>query len=171
MNNHILVLSRHDFKKFVSGLTPEQKESYAFISIHEPIGHTGKEMFGGSSETILDSAHNVLNLWFDDAEEEIPLNHQLWRKFGVENTEADEMKLFNEDMANTIFEFVKANENAKGWILHCTAGINRSGAVGGFLADYFGINYLEFKGYNPQVVGNSLVKKLLTRKLLENFDN
>lgn len=161
MNNHIIVLSRYDFKKFVSGLTPEQKESYAFISIHEPFGHTGKEMFGGSSETILDSAHNVLNLWFDDAEEQIPIIGQPDQK----------LTLFNEDMANTIFEFVKANENAKGWILHCTAGINRSGAVGGFLADYFGINYLEFKQYNPQVVGNSLVKKLLTRKLLENFDN
>tara|TARA_R110000868_G_scaffold12456_8_gene59571 strand:+ start:5905 stop:6384 length:480 start_codon:yes stop_codon:yes gene_type:complete len=155
MKNHIFVLPRYDFKELVPTLSDEKKKGIAFISIHEPIGKTGKELFGGASETILDEADNVLNLWFDDAEEELPLLN------------GDKLVLFNDEMANQVIDFVEKNKNAKGWVLHCTMGKCRSGAVGSFLVDYFGIDWFEFKKTNPKVSPNCLVKTLLTSNYLK----
>lgn len=160
MNNHILVFPRYQFKKLVANLNQDQLETMAFISIHEPITVSGKELFGGASETILDSADNVLNLWFDDAEEQLPIIGQPEQK----------LILFDEDMAKKVIAFVKANEEAEGWILHCTMGKNRSGAIGDFLCDYFGIDYFEFKRHNPQISPNVLVKNIL-KKVLNNLEN
>jgi len=151
MKNHIKVIPRYIFKEIfegAKGLMPE----YAVISIHEP---RNKIFIGGYAEAwpiIIEDAPNVLNLWFNDAEEYNP---------------ATETVLFDEDMADSVVRFVEANKDAKAWVLHCTAGISRSGAVGGFIADYLGIYYKDFKIDNPQVQPNALVKKLLTRRLLE----
>jgi predicted protein tyrosine phosphatase len=92
-----------------------------------------------------------LNLWFNDLEEEIP---------------DIEPVMFDDDMADKVVEFVERNKDAKQWLLHCTAGISRSGAVGGFVADYLGVSYLDFKRANPRICPNALVSNLLTQRLL-----
>lgn len=150
MKNHIKVVSRHKFIELVKEGLPL---NMAFISIHEP----RNKIIGGHVEawpTILPEADNVLNLWFNDCEEE--------------NVDIEAV-LFNEDMATQIIEFVEKNKTAKGWLLHCTMGKSRSGAIGSFLSDYFEINWFDFLRDNPQVSPNALVRKLLTKVLNEKF--
>lgn len=136
-------------------MSEQQFMATAFISIHEPVKNHGKELFGGESKTILDSSSNILNLWFDDAEDQYPI-------LGQSN---EKLILFNEDMAQKVIDFIEKNKDKKQWMLHCTAGINRSGSIGAFLADYFGISSWMFKRDNPQVQGNTLVKNLMRKYL------
>lgn len=151
MKNHIFVLPRMVYSKMLEGLTQRQKDESAFIQINEPV-HSGKELFGGCSDPIMGNCLNVLNLWFDDAEENLPLLN------------GDELILFNDEMADQILEFVHTNRQAKMWMIHCTAGICRSGAVGEVLSEYFQIPYQDFRYYNPQVNPNILVKNILRKK-------
>lgn len=57
MNKKVLVLSRHNFIKFIGTLTSKQVSEIAFISIRD-FGH----------DEILTDSDNVLNLQFDDGE-------------------------------------------------------------------------------------------------------
>lgn len=151
MKNHIFVLPRITYKSIIAGLTQRQKDDSAFIQINE-FRHGINEMFGGSSDPIQPDSRNVLNLWFDDAEEDLPLLN------------GEKLVLFNEEMAEKIYNFVMENRQAKMWVLHCTAGKARSGAVGDVLSEYFQVDYKDFKHHNPQVQPNTLVKNLLRRK-------
>lgn len=69
---------------------------------------------------------NLLKLWFDDVSEPTTWN-------GMED------KLFNADDARKVVEFIKEKQDdVDTFIVHCTAGISRSGAIGTFIKDYFG---------------------------------
>jgi predicted protein tyrosine phosphatase len=67
------------------------------------------------------------------------------------------MKLFTDDMANKIKEFVDLNKDKKEWIIHCVAGISRSGAIGLWLTKYLGYNLFEFLENNPYIHPNMFV--------------
>lgn len=142
---NIFVLSRHDFKKLLSELTEQQFASSAFISIHDPIGQ--------NSDVILDAHSNVLNLWFDDVEE------------GGVDIVGCPFIVFDEQMAEKISEFVERNLDKHNFIVHCTIGISRSGAVGDVLSTYFDVPYDMFKRNNPKVIPNAVVKTVLSSKL------
>jgi hypothetical protein len=151
MKNHIFCLPRHTYKHLIAGFTEKQKYESAFIQINEPM-HSGKELFGGSSEPIQPDSRNVLNLWFDDAEEDLPLLN------------GEKLILFDDEMAQKIFDFVIQNRTSRCWLLHCTAGKSRSGAVGDVLSEYFQIAYADFKYHNPKIQPNALVKNLLRKR-------
>ena len=69
---------------------------------------------------------NLLKLWFDDVSEFTTWNGM-------------EYKLFNADDAHKVVEFIKEKQDdVDTFIVHCTAGISRSGAIGMFIKDYFG---------------------------------
>lgn len=138
----ILVLARSEFQHV------EYTDKVAFISIHNP----------NVDSPIFPDSENVLNLWFDDVEED----------YGYELLNGDRIVYFNDFMADKIYKFVKLNESKKGFVIHCTMGKCRSGAVGSVLVDYFQIPYLEFLKLNPRVQPNILVKKLLTERFFGN---
>jgi predicted protein tyrosine phosphatase len=136
MVKKVIVLSRHNFIKFVNSLTDKQKREMAFISIRD-FDH----------EIILNNASNVLNLQFDDSETE-----ESWTN-----------KLFDDELAQQIIQFVNNNLDKNLFVVHCLMGQSRSGAVGGFLADIFGIKWEDFKRQNSQVKPNTLVKTTLEK--------
>jgi predicted protein tyrosine phosphatase len=71
---------------------------------------------------------------------------------------------FTSIQAQQIVEFVKKIVKSKReipLIVHCTAGISRSGAVGEVINDYLKFDYKQFKRDNPQVQPNCYVKKTL----------
>lgn len=68
---------------------------------------------------------------------------------------------FTEEQAKQVLEFVDNNKDRKQFIIHCSAGISRSGAVGTFINDYFGLDYRTFRQKNPQVQPNPLVLRTL----------
>lgn len=65
------------------------------------------------------------------------------------------------DQAKEVVAFAERHRDAGLTIVHCAAGVSRSGAVGSFLSDYYGLDYSEFKRINPQVIPNVYVSKLL----------
>jgi predicted protein tyrosine phosphatase len=67
---------------------------------------------------------NVLNLEFDDVESDVALDGK------------NKYKAFSEEQAREVAEFIDKNKN-KTFLIHCLAGISRSGAVGRFLYDYY----------------------------------
>lgn len=69
--------------------------------------------------------------------------------------------LFTVEQAKQILEFIEMNKEKKQFIVHCSAGISRSGAVGTFINDYFGLDYSTFRRTNPQVQPNPFVLRTL----------
>lgn len=100
MKNHIFVLPRAKYKVVIGELSPRQNEESAFIQINEP-KHSSHELYGDVSIPMKPDARNVLNLWFDDAEENLPLLN------------GESLFLFDRSMAEQIYNFVLANTQAK----------------------------------------------------------
>ena len=78
--------------------------------------------------------------------------------------------LFNRDMAHAIMRFV--DDGKLPLLVHCTAGISRSGAVGEVLNWYFN-RYLEtntaddedFEQNNRQIMPNTIIRKIMLKVL------
>lgn len=100
---------------------------------------------------------NVLNLIFDDVDE--PENEQMYREFKEKG-----IIMFSESHARKILSFIEKNKDKLSCIVHCAAGISRSGAVGEFINDHIGkYDYKTFKLRNPRTQPNGLVLRTLKR--------
>ena len=95
--------------------------------------------------------HNVLNLKFDDVEEDLQ----------VSPTNKEMTKAFTKNQAEKIVNFLESNTNINTLIVHCAAGISRSGAVGQFALDYLHGDKDNFKLNNPHIWPNARVSRLL----------
>lgn len=70
--------------------------------------------------------------------------------------------IFTDEQAKDLYEFIKRNKDKSMAIIHCGAGISRSGAVGTFIHDLYGtVTYDEFRKKNPRIMPNSYVLRLL----------
>jgi protein tyrosine phosphatase len=126
----------------------EKWDQYAFISI---IDHTEEDLdfysdlFKCSKTHFFKKDHkNVLNLEFDDIEDP---------QLGVP---------FDEDLAKKVINFLdKLPKTVNTIVIHCMAGISRSGGVGEFVSDYFGFDFNKFQKTNPQVKPNIRVRRIL----------
>lgn len=56
-------------------------------------------------------------------------------------SETKDYVLFDQNMARELAFFVDANHEARTWIVHCSAGISRSGAVSRWLKDWLKFRY------------------------------
>jgi len=73
--------------------------------------------------------------------------------------------IFNEYKAKKLYEFIKRNKEKKLAVLHCGAGISRSGAIGTFIFDLYGEGtFEEFKRKNPRVQPNQHILRLLNEQ-------
>ena len=154
----IRVLPRAFFEK-VKGTPTEVEllEKSKIISINSSWGFDDAPPF---SESFLQHPH-VLTLTFDDIYNEPETPEDLGNAI-----------LFNEDMAHAIMRFV--DDRQVPLLVHCTAGISRSGAVGEVLNWYFN-RYLEFntaddedfEQNNRQIQPNTLVRRIMLKVLAE----
>lgn len=104
---------------------------------------------------------NVLNLWFDDCDVD---------KSGVLlNGETYTERAMTPEQAKQIYDFllVQKQANRTMGIVHCAAGIARSGAVGTFAADFLDFNRKEFITINNAIRPNGHILQLLNRILWE----
>jgi predicted protein tyrosine phosphatase len=76
----------------------------------------------------------------------------------------------NNEQAKQIIDFIEANKDKEICIVHCAAGISRSGAVGTFINDLYGEPYEVFRMINPYIHPNSHVLSTL-RKMLNKEQN
>lgn len=148
-DNMILILPKNFFiefliKKGVTDKTVEEKTKVAFISINDSVG----------SEPYFKKAHpNALTLFFEDIVEPIE---------SMEN-----FKLFSDEQAIKLVNFIEKNKD-KSFIIHCEAGISRSGAVGQFINDtYKNMTDEEFKKQNKYISPN----QYMYHKLIKAYKN
>ena len=154
----IRVLPRAFFEK-VKGTPTEVDllEKSKIISINSSWGFDDTPPF---SERFLKHTH-LLTLTFDDLCNEPETPEDLGNAI-----------LFNEDMAHAIMRFV--DDGKLPLLVHCTAGISRSGAVGEVLNWYFN-RYLEtntaddedFVENNRQILPNTIVRRIMLKVLAE----
>lgn len=76
------------------------------------------------------------------------------------------LTIFNKDQAKTIIEFLKyikefSIDTNCNLIIHCDAGVCRSGAVATFASEYLNHSDIIFKRDNPSIYPNSYVLKVL----------
>jgi predicted protein tyrosine phosphatase len=159
----IIVLSQKEFVETLqkNNITDNNLEYWKnrgvyFISITNP----------GNFKIFNTDKLNVLNLKFHDVE-----NHTnktvLFQKSEYEKTEKalQNMVFFDESMAVKVLDFYENIKNTEPddftIIVHCGAGISRSGAIGSFGVDYFGIDRDEFLESNKWINPNRHVVKLL----------
>lgn len=128
----------------------EKLEDCAFVSI---IGTKDvlKEYLneGDTQHYFIENHPNVLNLEFDDVDEDTYYNGYM-------------AYAINEEQAKQLYEFIKANDG-KSFYVHCRAGQSRSRAVVDFLGDYFG--YSVDGEHRPHP--NYCVKRMLTREYIK----
>ena len=124
----------------------ELRDTVIFISVvdTDQFSYIGEHYFKFNHE-------NVLNLQFDDCEhdgEPSPTQNKGTKAFSVEQ-------------AKEVFNFVKKHRDKETCIVHCAAGISRSGAIGSFINGYTQGDWYEFKRNNLQINPNPRVLRML----------
>jgi predicted protein tyrosine phosphatase len=74
--------------------------------------------------------------------------------------------LFKKEQAEDVVKFLndrKAEQTDDILMVHCDAGISRSGAVAIFSCEFFDLDYREFQKDNPYLCPNSTVMRLLRK--------
>lgn len=137
---NIHTLSAADFKRTMQDnnlydCNIEQRTDLAIISIGNSFDdELADDIFanGPSSHWFRFPHKNVLNLNFDDiaAPEE-------WKAL----SKCSQFVLFDENIAHQIVNFVETNRVATIWIVHCSAGVSRSGAISKWLKDWLEYKY------------------------------
>lgn len=146
----IYVMSKVQFQDLINrnGIddsTVDEFIKYAFICIDD----TNGEFY--SYPLFCMDHHNVLRLSFDDVEEDLQISP----------TNKKMTKAFTEKDAKKIIEFLNSNKNIDNLIIHCAAGISRSGAVGRFALEYLKGDQEFFYNNNKHILPNAKVLRIL----------
>lgn len=153
----VKVLSKPEFNDYfanrkINDTNVEELKDLALISINDTHGQWSVSWF--------DNDHsNVLRLWFDDVE----------HNFQLSPTNKESCRAFTEKQAHQVIKFAKDNRN-KNFIVHCSAGISRSGAVGTFLNGYCQGDWEAFKKMNPYISPNARVNRMLNN-IVQGYKN
>jgi len=100
---------------------------------------------------------NVLNIEFYDIDNEVEINGKKYLPF-------------NAEQAKRVIDFIEVNQN-KNYIIHCHAGISRSGAVAQFITDFYGWSdksTFRFQ-YGKRIVPNAEVTKKLKEEWIRRY--
>jgi predicted protein tyrosine phosphatase len=73
--------------------------------------------------------------------------------------------LFNEDLADQIVTFVERYKDSEAWLVHCDAGISRSGAIGLWITRRLQLNEEYFWQRHPCIRPNYWILSLLPSQL------
>ena len=150
-------------RRNVNDKTVEDFKTTIFISVNDP-DSPGTHYFK-------EEHPNVVTLYFHDCEDDIEFKYV---QQGFKRGKNDELEpqyvpiiFFNEEMAKKVLdvlEYGKQN-NAASVIVHCTAGISRSGAIATFARDFFNSPSVDdFRTENTYICPNSTVKKFLYKE-------
>ena len=157
----IRVLNRYEFNKLMNDnhIDDETVESYKnvfFISINDTSSsqHYKRSWFDHDHE-------NVKVLYFDDVESENETSP----------TNSGKCLPFSEAMAHDLYDFMKRNMRKEQCIIHCHAGISRSGAISCILADMVGVSFEKLKRDNPRICPNGRVMRLLNQAIRDDFSS
>lgn len=148
----VFALSKAMFNRYMAekGVTPQNVEDQdiAFISINNQDDH--------EAPYFPENKKNVKVMVFADIDQDtyVPL-------VGTGKTEL--VKAFTMEQARELYGFIKVNMKRQGFLVHCTAGVARSGAVATFINDFAKGSYSDFIRKNPSIQPNTHVLQLLRK--------
>ncbi|KAA6341306.1 hypothetical protein EZS27_010893 [termite gut metagenome] len=160
--NKIFVLSRFEFEGNMktNGIDDENVEKYEDLAIISITDNPKNHLFKKDHD-------NVLNMTFDDVGEKAYENRHKVKK-SLKLKLEDFYRIFSEKDAETIVDFIEKNKE-KTFIIHCEAGISRSGAVGLFIRDFY--DWVDKEDFDNRVKNkiypNMLVLRLLKKEFYE----
>ena len=173
----IHTLSVADFKRTMKNndlydSNIEQRTDIAVISIGNSFEDTDPDDIfsnGPSSRWFRYQHKNVLNLTFDDITVSEKVAGAGKTLSGESAALESEYVLFDDEMARHLVNFVEENLTARIWIVHCSAGISRSGAVSKWLKDQLELRYgIEAKNVDGRyAVPNAYVLRVLDKILYQ----
>ena len=155
----VYILSRLEFNDLlrinkITDENVEEKQAF-FISINET------ETLNTNPKNHFNQEHtNVKIIHFDDIVDVSDIS-EYEKEFNA--------KAFTKEQARELIEFIIKNADKPICIVHCAAGISRSGAVGRFINDFFGGDDEFFRKTNPHIHPNSLVTRLLKEVFRNEF--
>lgn len=160
MITKVKVVSRDILNKIVSGSIKMPYDVWYLISICNGNGNLAfTNIYNNSTELL--NPENIYDLMQKGMQDGISLRF---------DDCSPEMQggctLFSSIQAKKIISFLNKIKSGKDGVLivHCAAGISRSGAVGEFANDFFQLEYSNFKKENPQVNPNAHVKSVLRKE-------
>jgi predicted protein tyrosine phosphatase len=151
----VKVVSQQQFnysldKKGINDWTVSNLRKTLFISILDSSGM--KSHFSVEHD-------NVLILKFDDLTDE---------EFERTNLHGKGYILFGEEHAKKIIKFLERNKEKEYCLVHCAAGVSRSGAVGTFINDFFSrTDYFTFMKENSSIKPNAYILSTLKKVYYE----
>lgn len=152
----VIILSEREFKNLMTINSIDDanvaSQNFSVISI---TGSGADEIHHFSQDH-----QNVLNLEFDDVSKEEAEGIVL---FG-ENR--NPIIVFDEEHAKKIFDFLEKNNKTEQLLVHCAAGISRSGAVGTVASDYMDLlndtkSYEGFNRLNRHIQPNAFILRVM----------
>ena len=154
----VFILSKQEFDRNmannnITNDNVEERTNAFFISINDTCGTSEVPYF--------ENKENVLVLYFDDVEQDLETKL---------NGKPVTAKAFTLEQGRQVLDFIEKHKDKKTCIVHCAAGISRSGAVGTFVNDYFAGDYFKFKQDNPYIHPNGIVLKHLRQALSDKND-
>lgn len=100
--------------------------------------------------------YEALTLSFWDLES--PIHAYYHPRLGLTNL----TQIFDKEMARQVVNYVlDYDKNGRDWLIHCTAGISRSGAVSLFIAEFLNLDMNTFFAQNPDIYPNNRVLTML----------
>jgi len=118
-----------------------------FISINDTCGTDEKPYFKENTE-------NVLVLFFDDIDNDLYIKN---------DTNGKEMwhRAMTEEQAKEIIRFIDKNKDKMECIIHCGAGVRRSGSVAKFINKYLDLPWSKFHEDNRHILPRESIIKTL----------
>jgi predicted protein tyrosine phosphatase len=153
MITEIKVLSRYTIDLVSRGhmQLPMENKKWNLISVHEGDCLSAEQVDSLTSQ----GCEKILSLFFHDITEKI--NNRYQGKF----------ILFSDCHCIPIIKFIddlKKSKEATTLVIHCHAGISRSGAIGTFACDYCNLDYQKFINEHETIYSNPYVLRLLRDK-------
>jgi len=147
-----VVFDRLMIEKKVTPENVEQQDRILFISINEQENNLPAEYHPYFPE----DKDNVKVMYFSDVEKDLEVTKL--------DRSGEKIKVYamTREQAADLYSFIKDNIKGKDAVLiHCTAGVSRSGAVASFINDYVSGSWEMFKRDNDSIQPNAHVYRLL----------
>lgn len=167
MINEVKIYSRFEMENFarMGDKFPYKERPWYLISIHSDPDDSFLTDFHKEAITEL-GCRDAVSLQFWDITDE-----QASKIMEAEDEQAkrlqEGLKLFGTEDAKTVMGFIMSSnqdDEADGLlVVHCDAGISRSGAVGTFAVDFLRLDYQEFINKNTYIRPNYYVLRVLRR--------
>lgn len=140
----VFIMPKFIFEQAIDGIEKSGKDVF-YLSINNPDDK--------DKTPIREDSDTFKSMWFYDIDEDI-----------YDEVKDFTYKTISDEQVDELYDFIMKNKDKKNFVVHCTAGVSRSGAVGEFVNDLFGIPYAEFKKQNPNIIPNTYIKKKLNEK-------